>query len=72
MQSVDLYQPIISTKVGPPPITLRVGVTVSNDFVEGGTPSTSLRPETYVLLSALPQEIQQRVVTAIQAIISGM
>jgi hypothetical protein len=72
MQKVDLYQPIVTEKVGPPPLTLRVGVTTSNGYIEGGTPSSYMKPETYVLLSALPEELRQRVVTAVQAILSSM
>ena len=56
----------------PPPLTLRVGVSTLNGYVEGGSPSAYLKPETYVLLSALPAELQERVKTAIQALISGM
>jgi hypothetical protein len=72
MQKIDLYQPIIHDRPGAPPLTLRVGVHTINGMVQGGSPSTTLKPETYVLLSALPQELQQRVATAIQALISGM
>ena len=75
MQKVDLYQPLIHDSGGrrtPPPLTLRVGVPSLSEYVEGGTPSSYLKPEMYVLLSALPAELQERVKTSIQAIISGM
>jgi len=72
MQKVDLYEPIVHNKPGVPPLTLRVGVTVINGFVEGGAPSMNLKPETYVLISALPRELQQRVLASIQTIIAGM
>lgn len=72
MQKVDLYSPIVHDRVEKPPLTIRVGVYSTNAMVEGGTPGSSLQPEVYVLLSALPQDLQQRVKTAVQAIISGM
>ena len=72
MQQVDLYQPIISTRPGQPPLVLRVGVQSVGGYVQGGSPEFQLKPETYVLISALPQELQDRVHTAVQAIISGM
>ena len=70
MQKVDLYQPIVHYKVSLAPLTLRVGIPTSSGFVEGGTSSEFLKPETYVLISALPIELQERVKTAIQAIIT--
>jgi len=72
MQKVDLYQPLIHDKNSPAPLTLRVGINALKGYVEGGSPSFVLKPETYVLLSALPTELQERVKTAVQAIISGM
>jgi hypothetical protein len=72
MQKVDLYQPIVHDKTGAPPITIRVGVQAIGGYTQGGLASSYLKPETYVLLSALPQELQQKVQTAIQAIIAGM
>jgi hypothetical protein len=72
MQKVDLYQPIAHYKTGLAPLTIRVGVPTSSGYVEGGTSSEFLKSETYVLMSALPFELQERVKTAVQAIISGM
>ncbi len=72
MQKVDLYQPIIHSREGLPPLTLRVGVQTNSYMVEGGSSQQHLKPETYVLLSALPKELQERVKTAVQALISGM
>lgn len=70
-QRVDLYQPIINTRVGPAPIALRIGVTPNVDQVVGGVPQGITRIETYVLLSALPTEIQERVKLAVQVLIAG-
>ena len=71
MQKVDLYQPIIASRVGAPPLTLRVAVTPQADMIAGGVPQAITKIEMYVLLSALPQELQQQVRTACQAILSG-
>lgn len=72
MQKIDLYQPIVHHKTDRAPLTLRVGVPTNSGYTEGGTVSEFLKPETYILLSALPSELQERVKTAVQAIISGM
>lgn len=71
MQDVDLYQPIVATRVGPPPIALRVVTRPSDASFVGGVPQSSTKNEVYVLLSALPEEIQARVRTAIQVLIAG-
>lgn len=71
LQHVDLYQPIQASRVGPPPIALRIAVTPNLDQVVGGVPQGVTRIETYVLLSALPTSMQERVKLAIQALISG-
>jgi hypothetical protein len=72
IQKVDLYQPILHATGTRVPLTLRVSVHANTEMVEGGVPATSLKNENYVLLSALPKELQQRVVTAVQALIAGM
>ena len=69
---VDLYQPIESSRVGPPPVVIRTIVTPNNSMVAGGMPMDPRRAEDYVLLSALPKELAERVKVAIQAIIAGM
>lgn len=71
MQKVDLYKSIINSVTGPAPLTIRVGITPSYVMTEGGTQHNSLVAETYVLLSALPTELQDRVKTAVQALIAG-
>lgn len=72
MNSADLYQPVYSTRTGPAPLVVRAVVTPNQDYVAGGMPSTSQRVENYVLLSALPAELQERIRTAVQALMSGM
>jgi hypothetical protein len=71
-QYINLYQPIINDHIGPPPISLRIGVTPNGDHTLGGVQQNTIKVETYVLLSALPAELQERVRTAIQMLISGM
>ena len=69
--SANLHQPIISSTVGNAPLTLRVITTPSNVEFTGGIPSSATKAETYVLYSALPSEIQERVKVAVQALIAA-
>lgn len=69
---VDIYQPIESSRVGPAPLVIRAIVTPTNNMLMGGMPADSRKVEDYILLSALPKEIQERVRVAVQAIITGM
>lgn len=70
-QKIDLYQPIAASRVGRPPLVLKVVVT-DNQSLGEGVPVGTLRNEVYVLLSALPEEIRQRVVVAINMLQSGI
>ena len=72
MQKVDLYQPILHVREGLPPLTLRVAIQSNSYMVEGGSSQQQLKPETYVLISALPKDLQERVKTAVQTIIASM
>ena len=72
MQKVDLYQPLISNRVGTPPLVLNVGVQRSSAETIGGPVGNAVRPEHYVLLSALPDELRERVKTAVQVLLSSM
>jgi hypothetical protein len=67
----DLFQPVYSSHIGPAPIVIRAVVTTNNDYVAGGMPQAQLKAENYVLMSALPKELQERVRVAVQSIISG-
>lgn len=71
MQKVDLYQPMIASRPGHPPLALRIAVTPQTDMLVGGVPQATAKIEMYVLLSALPPELQQQIRTACQAILSG-
>lgn len=68
----DILQPVYATHLGPPPVVIRAVITKNQDYVGGGVPQAAVGVENYVLLSALPKELQDRVRTAVQAIISGM
>ena len=70
-QRVNLYQPLIADRDGPPPIVLRVGVLNRNSMSEGVPMGGIVKAESYVLLSALPEEIRRRVELAVQAIITA-
>lgn len=67
----DLYQPIQAIRIGPPPVVVRATVTVSVNSIAGGVPQANQRAESYVLLSALPEELRKRVVLAVQALATG-
>ena len=68
----DLYQPVVSSRIGPAPVVVRAVVTTNSDYVMGGMPQAATKVENYILLSALPKELQERVKTAVQALIAGM
>ncbi len=70
-QRVDLFQPMIADKVGAPPIALRVGVLNNNSISEGVPQGGQVKAETYVLLSALPEELRRRVELAVQMLIAA-
>ena len=63
---------MISSRVGPPPLVLNVGVQKTGVETAGGYVEGAIRPEHYVLLSALPEELRERVKTAVQALLSSM
>lgn len=59
----------MAAQSGPPPIALRVGITNQQSISEG-VPVGNVRAETYVLLSALPEELRKRVELAVQMLVS--
>lgn len=73
VQRVDLYQPILAARPGQQPLVVRVGVQNQNSISEG-VPSTlgQVRVESYVLLSALPEDLRRRVELAVQALITAI
>jgi hypothetical protein len=68
----DFFKPIYASHIGPAPVVVRAVITSNQDSIAGGVPQAALKGESYVLLSALPKELQERVKTAVQALISGM
>ena len=68
----DLYQPVYATRIGPAPLVVRAIVTPNADSIAGGVPTAATVVENYILLSALPKELQDRVRTAVQALITAM
>ena len=69
---VDLYKPVYADRVGPAPLVIRAIVTPNTSAMVGGVPSSTTVVENYILLSALPKELQERVRTAVQSLIAGM
>lgn len=71
VQKVDLYAPIVASRPGAPPLVVRVAVTPVAEYTTSGPVEGATRSEAYVLLSALPKDVQERVVSAVQALIAG-
>lgn len=70
-QKVDLYAPIVSARPGAPPLVVRVAVAPAPEYTTSGPVEGAVKSEAYVLLSALPQDLQERVKIAVQALIAG-
>jgi len=70
--NADLFHPITSMHIGPAPLVIRTIVKLNQDYIAGGMPSAAVFAEDYVLLSSLPRELQERVITAVKAIQDGM
>jgi hypothetical protein len=71
-QKINIFEPIMADKVGPPPVVINALITPSNVSFVGAVPANSQRVEKYVLLSALPEELRRRVELAIQVVSSAM
>lgn len=70
-QRVDLYQPMIADRDGPPPITLRVGVLNNSSISEGVPSGGQVKAETYVLVSVLPDDLRRRIELAVQMLVAA-
>ena len=68
LQKVNPFKPLVSTVISPAPVTLHMLVTPNTDSFVGGVPQSAAKVEVYVLLSALPREMQERIKLALQAI----
>ena len=64
----DIYNVIVSNKRGNPPLVIRTLTTLDNKAMIDGIPQINQKIENYVLLSALPFELKQRVELAIQSL----
>lgn len=72
MQTVrTLYSQIETSEVAAPPIVLNVVSRTVSAHVAGGIPPTTATNNQYVLLAALPEELRQRVITAVQMAEAG-
>ena len=69
---VNIHEIIASDRVGPPPLVIAVVVTPNASHIAGGVPGSTTKVEEYILLSALPRDVQMRARTAIQALLAGM
>lgn len=63
---------MMASQKGSPPLVMKVAVQPHDVMTVGGSMSSPVKVESYVLLSALPEEIRRRVETVIQAITAGM
>lgn len=72
MNKANLFEPIHATTIGNPPMVVRTLVTTNQSHTAGGVPTGNQRWEAYVLLSALPEELQQRIKLAIQTLQSAI
>lgn len=68
-QSVDLSQPLFSSVDGPAPYSIKV--VVSEKKWSSAGPIVGQKVEDYVLWSALPDELREKVRTAIQLKLNG-
>ena len=71
MQRVNLYEPLSADRQCLPPLVLNVSVAKPAAMISGGVPMQQVTNEHYILLSCLPDELKQRVITAIQALQAG-
>lgn len=67
----DLTKPIFSAHPGKPPAMIRTVISAQQYMMQGAIPSNSQKVEDYVLLNALPEELRQRVLLALQVLSSG-
>lgn len=65
---VDPYQPISSSRVGRAPLLINLITNLQPVEFAGGVPATSKKTETYVLYSALPDELKIRIKNAVEAL----
>lgn len=67
----DLYKPVEAVPGQLAPIVLRAVTRPRIEEIAGGVAASAARAHAYVLLEALPEDLQRRVQLAVQAIIAG-
>jgi hypothetical protein len=68
---IDLTQPIPAKAGQPAPLVITVVTTPRTMEFVGGVPGSATKREQYVLFSALPEELRQRVKLAVEALASA-
>ena len=68
---IDLSQPLEAVAGQAAPMILRIVTRPRRDEMVGGVPATNAKVAEYVLYSALPEEIKQRVKLAVEAIMAA-
>lgn len=71
-QLVHLNEPIKAARPGNPPIVININVVPEMQFTSGGPVYQPERVESYVLFSALPEELQRRVKMAVSMLVSSI
>lgn len=64
----NVYEPILAARQGPPPLVVNIVTTPRTMEFAGGVPASATKTESYIMFSALPQELQVRVKLAIEAL----
>ncbi|NBO23582.1 hypothetical protein EBU94_09640 [bacterium] len=72
VQVIDPYRSIAKPSNIKPPLTMVLNSVDSHVGYMQGVPSSYNKPEVYVLLSALPDELRNRVALAVQALKSSL
>lgn len=71
-QIVNLYEELKADRPGAPPLVLKVVTQRHGDHIAGGVSSSSVKMEEYVMFSVLPDELKERVRTALHALAAQM
>ncbi len=72
IQVIDPYRSLYKRANVPPPLTMVLNSTNGAEGYMQGVPPSMGRPEVYVCLSALPDELRNRVTLAVQALKSSL
>ena len=72
MQVVDLTQPICAAQPGQSPLVINVNIKQRVEYTVGGPMSGNDKVVNYVLFQALPVDLQEKIKSAVQTLMSGM